>query len=221
MAAAFIPEVIYISRLFTKQASSVNLPKVTLRVNGVIFLIACVLLATSIIYDVNFLRYKVPIKYGEWETIDWSDFRAIKRPKQTLDGSQNFAFICSEIVSEVTDEKAEVTTLFHPARSYTFNEEMAGKGLLQHELYHLHITEFWSRKIRKQISTLEGKAGKKEIIRLIEKNRRFERAMQYQYDDETYHGYVLGEQRSWQGEIDSCLKKLEGFSNPIVTFGKK
>lgn len=220
MSTAFIPEVIYIYKIFTKKISSANLIKITLRVNILILIIASVLLAVAIIYDVNYLNYKPPIKYSNWKEIKWSDFRAIKRPKQTLYGSKNFAFICSEIDYKFKNNSIEINTLFHPSRSYTFSEEVASKNLLQHELYHLHITEYFSRLLRKKIITFVHKNNKTAIKELINNYKNKELEMQYQYDDETYHGYILGKQRLWQHQIDSLLNDLEAFSTPIINLDK-
>lgn len=220
VSAAFIPEVVYIARLFTKKVSSVNLPRITIMVNGVIFLIGSVLLAVAIIYDVNYLNYKAPMVYSQWKEIVWSDFRAIKRPKQTLHGSQYFAYICSEIDFEFEGDVLKINTLFHPARSYTFSEEVADENLLVHELYHLHITEYWSRSLRKKITSINHKTDKATLKRLIKKYRKKESRMQLLYDDETYHGYILGKQREWQNQIDSCLNNLETFSKPIINLNK-
>lgn len=218
MSAAFIPEVLYIIKLFKNQSSTVNLPKITLRVNAVIFITALLLLGVALIYDINYFKYKAPIEYSEWQEIDWSDFRAIKRPKQTLHGNQNFAFICTEIACKFSDEELEVKTFFHPARSYTFSEEVAGKNLLKHELFHLHITEYWARELRKSIHRLKDKSDKSKLNEVIGEFKQKEREMQYKYDDDTYHGYILGTQRDWEHRIDSSLLSLENYSKPNIKF---
>ena len=216
-----IIQVISILELKKHNFSSEKLPKITQKINLILLAIGTLMLSTAIVYDINYLRYKQPMPYSEWKKIEWSDFRAIKRPKQTLHGNQNFAFICSEITFEFIGDMLEVSSLFHPARSYTFSEEVAGKNLLKHELYHFHVTEYWSRLIRKEVSLLKDKSDKSGVIELIEKLKRKERKMQYKYDDETYHGYVLGKQRAWQHNVDSCLLSLEPYSNLIINLSNR
>lgn len=216
VATAFIPEALYVIQLFRKRIASAKLIKMTLRVNAVILLLGLALISISVLYEVNYLRYKAPMIYAEHESINWSDFRAIKRPRQTLNGSQNFAFIASEMVCEIKEDYFLVNTLFHPARSYTFSEETAGDQLLLHELNHLHITEYWSRKLRKDLSKLDRSASRAEIDQIIAAALEAQRAMQHDYDDETYHGYVLGKQRAWQTRIDGLLTSLEDYSNPLI-----
>ena len=208
---AFVPEVIWIFQLFRGKAQDGRLPRLTLRINVVVFVLGLLLTAVAVMYDVNFIRYKAPMEYKDWKQITWSDFRAIKRPHQTLQGVSTFAFITSEIDISESKDQVVVTTLFHPARSYTYNDQSAGQELLQHELYHLHITEYVSRQIRKQFSD-PGSRGVDFINVYLQR----EDAMQAQYDDETSHGYLLGKQKNWQKKIDSCLLSLEKYSDPVI-----
>jgi|GEM_PF-1432635 len=218
MAAAFIPEVISLIRLLRRSIAETDLPRITQRYNYLVFITGFVMMAVAILYDVNYLKYKPPIKYDDWQSIKWSDFRAIKRPSQTLYGSQTFAFITSEIKYDINNSSVEVQTLFHPARSYTYSEEQAGDDLMQHELYHLHITELFSRQIRKKIANLDKPPHKYEIVELIEVLKKKEREYQRLYDDESFHGYVLGKQRFWQNKVDSSLNTLDQYINPIIEF---
>lgn len=212
VALAFIPEVIWITQLFRNKAQEANLPRITLRINLVIFILGSVLTAVAVMYDVNFIRYKAPMEYSEWKNIQWSDFRAIKRPHQTLQGSQTFAFITTEIDIEQSEDYAVVKTWFHPARSYTYSQEFSGQSLMQHELYHLHITEYVAREIRKEFSECESSCSTEFINAYLQR----ERELQNSYDEETAHGYLLGKQRKWQSRIDSCLLSLDEFSDPNV-----
>lgn len=199
--------------------SSFKRVKITLRVNLIVFLISCLLICVIIFYDINFLRYKAPIPYNEWKTIEWSDFRAVKQPGRTVEESEQFATIFSEIRIKFADEHTvQVQTYFHPARSYTYSENQVGKALITHELYHLHIAEYYSRLIRKKIATIVGPVSKSIILEVAKDYKKKEREMQYRYDNETNHSYVYGKQKEWQHKIDSCLLDLNMYSNEIVKF---
>jgi hypothetical protein len=209
VALAFIPEVIWIVKLFQNKAQDGRLPKLTLRVNIIVFAIGVILTGITVLYDVNYLKYKSPMDYSKWEQITWSDFRAIKRPRQTLQST--FAFITTEIkISEYSD-RVNVTTFFHPARSYTFSEQSAGQDLLTHELYHLHLSEYVAREIRQLYSDPNMKD-----VEFVNSYQKREDSLQAQYDEETAHGYLLGQQRRWQSKIDSCLKSLQEYANPEI-----
>lgn len=211
VALAFIPEVIWIIKLFQNKAQDGRLPKLTLRINVVVLLIGLTLSGIAVLYDVNYLKYKRPMDYSQWKQITWSDFRAIKRPRQTLQGMSSFAFITSEIKIQRYSDRVIVTTLFHPARSYTFSEQSAGQDLLKHELYHFHISEYVAREIRQMFSTPNMKD-----VEFVNSYLQREDSLQAQYDEETAHGYLLGQQRKWQDKIDSCLNSLRNYSNPEV-----
>lgn len=210
VALAFIPEVIWIVQLFRSKAQEGRLPKVTLRINIVVFILGVVLTGVAVLYDVNFLNYKAPMEYKDHAQIAWSDFRAIKRPHETLEGSNYFAFIVSEIDISQSGNQVTVRTLFHPSRSYTFSQENAGQSLMQHELYHLHITEYVAREIRKEFATGDSE------VEFINAYLQRERMLQAAYDSETSHGYLLGKQKSWQHRIDSSLASLEQYAEPVV-----
>jgi len=210
---AFIPEVIWIFQLFRSKAQEGNLPKVTLRINIVVFVLGLVLIGLAVVYDVNYLHYKSPIEYKDWKQITWSDFRAIKRPYHTLEGNQTFAYIVSDIDVTESDGQVAVRTYFHPSRSYTYSEESAGQDLLQHELYHLHITEYIAREIRKEYSTYKSDDRSENFVNAYLQR---EDILQAKYDQETAHGIPLGKQRSWQNRIDSCLSSLEEYSVSVV-----
>lgn len=212
---AFIPEVIWIVKLFRNKAQESQLPKITFRINCIVLILGSALLALAVMYDVNFLRYKAPMEYSDWQKIEWSDFRAIKRPHQTLEGSEYFAFISTNIEVEQNTNSAEVKTYFNPSRSYTYSERDAGQDLLRHELYHLHITEYFARLIRKKFTELGKQSNNEEFVNAYLQQ---ENQWQYQYDQETSHGYLLGRQRKWQKKTDSCLLSLEKYSAPIINF---
>lgn len=216
VCAAFIPEVIYIVRLFRQSVSEIKLYRASLRINMFAGSVGVILLLIAMMYDINFLRYKSPMPYSEWREIEWSDFRAIKRPHQTLDGIESFAFICSDIDLNISEYEVQVETRFHPARSYTFSEKNAGTALLQHELYHLHITEQCARILRRELATFDLVPTKAQINELVSKYSVKERQLQAQYDEETYHGYVLGQQLVWQQKVDSMLSQLSAYSDITV-----
>lgn len=184
--------------------------------NVVLLLLAAILLAVVIAFDVNYLRYKAPVPYSKWTTITWQDFTAFNRPGFTLYGGHQFAFISSEIdVRDLGNGKYEIQTYFHPARSYVFNVRGADKALLKHELYHLHITEIMARKMRQEVMlTKSNQNFNLSEIEEVYKSKEDEK--QKNYDRETNHGYVLNKQKIWESQIDSLLLSLKEYSNPTI-----
>jgi hypothetical protein len=45
--------------------------------------------------------------------------------------------------------------------------------------------------------------------------------MQDQYDEDSYHSYILQNQKKWEVKVDSLLQGLQEFSAPFVPIGNK
>jgi hypothetical protein len=212
MGLAFIPEIIALFKIIAKKSGGRPVNLIKTKGNLYMFFTAIIILLIVLLYDINYLNYQKPIAYDEIESIELSDFKAIKRPNFNLFGSTQFAYICTDIKTQFDHNKVSITAFFHPSRSYTFSSELASEGLLNHELGHFHITELWKRKIVKAIIE-KGSVSKKEIKSIIKSFLIEERAMQKQYDEETFHGYVLGKQKEWEENILSQINKLDNYSN--------
>ncbi len=174
----------------------------------------------TLLFDINYIQYKAPIPFENWKSITLNDFRGLKRPQENLHGEKKFAFVSTSIRTKQNDNTIQIEALFHPSRSYVFNRNLYSKGLLMHEMYHFHITEYYARLMRKEIKDLIINNKPINIdkikISLIKKKRE----LQCQYDDETYHSYVIGKQIEWQNRIDSCLNSLDNYSDKIITLKK-
>ena len=183
--------------------------------------IGLILLAVAILFDVNYVNYKKPLSYADWQKINFSDFRALKRPGLTLDGVSEFAYIKTDRkIQPLSNGDIVITTYFYPSRSYVFAQDLHNTDLLRHELYHFHIAEYCSRLFRKEV--LENRNGitGTMISDLNDKYRRMEQQMQDEYDEDSYHSYVLQEQKKWEVKVDSLLHSLKPFSEPHVHIKK-
>ena len=114
--------------------------------------IGIILLSIAILFDVNYLNYGSPMSYSQWQKINFYDFRALKKPGMTLNGVAEFAYIkTNRKIHYYNNGNIEITTYFHPARSYVFASDIRNPDLLNHELYHFHISEYCTRLLRKKI----------------------------------------------------------------------
>ena len=180
-----------------------------------------VLLAVAAIFDVNFINYKSPMPYSNWQKINFYDFRGLKKPGMRLHGVNEFAYIkTSRVINYLSDGHVVITTYFHPSRSYVFAQDIRNADLLRHELYHFHITEYFSRLVRETIFQEKNHITRSQIENLNRQYYVLEDQMQRQYDEDTYHSYVLQEQRKWEIKVDGLLYSLHEFSNPVVAIGK-
>ena len=189
-------------------------------VDLILLVISTLGILVSLLWDFNYLNYKVPIEYRNWKTITLNDFRGLKKPWETMDGDKNFAFISSSIKVSRTKNRIEIKSLFHPCRSYVFDRKLFSKQMLTHEMYHFHITEYCARLMRREVQDSINSNGKIDLRKIKNKILETEDQLQYQYDDETYHSYVYNKQIEWQNKIDSLLLTLNDFSSTILTVKK-
>jgi hypothetical protein len=202
-------EVVSAIRLLSKDLPDLKRVRITMRVNLVLLVTGILMLGAAALFDVNYIFYESPIPFSRINEITFRDFRGLKRPQQTLDGNSDFAFIVTETRLSREGNRVNVSTLFHPARSYVFNSDLEDERLLKHELCHFRITEYFARMLRKEISGKPVSTATAELEALKNQYQRNEDEMQFRYDDETYHSYVLGKQLEWEKRMDSCLDLLK------------
>jgi len=191
------------------------------KINFVILLIALVILGFTALFENNYLDYSPPIPYSNLRSIDFSDFKGYKLPGQALQGTNEFAFIkTNRVVKFFSGKTLTVTTFFYPSRSYVYNQEIRSEDLLSHELYHMQITEYFSRLFRKEATEYTEDITSSQINFWERKYNRLENEMQMQYDDESDHSYVLSEQIRWEKKIDSCLNSLSKYGDSLIVLKK-
>lgn len=168
---------------------------------------------------INFLNYKSPMPFSEFEKITFEDFKGFEFFKKSLYGNKRFAYIVTSIESEIKGNKVEVQAFFHPSRSFVYNSHTNSKELLKHELYHFKITEIYSRRIKKKIGDLK-QIEKKKIKGIIKQEKKLERVYQRKYDFDTYHSYVYQEQKKYEREIDSLLSLYSKYKQSKITINE-
>lgn len=149
--------------------------------------------------------------------LDWSDFR-----DTAFAGSKIRAAITnSGIVFTVKQQDEDILVTCYSQmdrdRSYVDTAKKIPRILL-HEQYHFNITEYWSRKLKKDIATghFTVKNFKQKAIDLqLEANTKC-KEMQIEYDTDTKHSILKDEQQKWQQKIDDLLKKTEQYADKTV-----
>ncbi|MEN8250292.1 MAG: hypothetical protein ABFS32_15265 [Bacteroidota bacterium] len=167
---------------------------------------------TTLLWDFNYLRFSTSIPHEQWESITLRDFKGLRKPKENLDGEVYYAFVSTGIQVKKRKDKIKVVSQFHPCRSFVYNRDLFAEKLLTHEMYHFHITEYFARLIRKEIANSLSDQQAIHVRSIKQKHLEQERELQFQYDDETYHGYIYGKQLEWQEKIDSLLFSLDDYS---------
>jgi hypothetical protein len=183
-----------------------------------------VLIFTGIVFGIlshtNYLNYQKPMTFDKYDQITFQNFRGLEFFKKSLYGNERFAYVVTSIESEIDDNSVTVQSLFYPSRSFVYKKNTNSAELLTHEKYHIKITELFARKAKQEISGLktfdENKI--KGIIKDVESK---ERAFQKEYDYNTFHSYVLSEQKRYEKEVDSLLTSLNQYKNPKIIIDDK
>jgi hypothetical protein len=182
------------------------------------------LIPTAIILGIlshtNYLNYEKPIPFDKYDEITFENFRGLEFLKKTLYGNERFAYVVTTIESDIEDNTVTVHSLFHPSRSFVYNKNTNSKELLAHEKYHIKITELYARIARKEISNLKT-FNTDEIEEIVKEAKRKEAIFQKKYDFDTFHSYVLSEQKKYEKEVDSLLNLLNLFDNPKILINDK
>lgn len=165
--------------------------------------------------QINFLDYESPKKFNEIDKITFANFRGLEFFQNTLYGNEHFAYVKTTIDYKFENDSILIESFFHPSSSYVYNQNTFSKDLLTHEMYHFKITELFTRIAKKKIKELQ-QPSKNDLKELIGKIKIEESNYQYEYDDETFHSYVLGKQKKYEKTIDSLLNLYNNFKNPKV-----
>ena len=180
-------------------------------------IIFVVIIGFGILSHTNFLDYEKPLTFDKYNQITFENFRGLEFFKRSLYGNERFAYVVTSIESEVYENYAMVQALFYPSRSFVYKKNTNSKELLSHEKYHFKITELFTRKAKEKISKL-NRFEKKEVEGILKEAQNEEREFQIKYDYDTFHSYVLSEQKKYEREIDSLLNLLSDFKEPKIYF---
>lgn len=164
---------------------------------------------------INFLDYEKPIPYERIDAISFKNFRGMEFFQKSLYGNTSFAYIYTSIEYTFEDDSICIQSFFHPSRSYVFNKKAYSKDLLQHELYHFRITELYARMAKERIAKLTSPT-ESEVEELLVSIKKEENDYQRAYDDDTFHSYVLSEQKKYEKDVDSLLSLYANYSKPKI-----
>lgn len=174
----------------------------------------------GIISHTNYLDYEKPITYDRFDEITFENFRGLEFFKKSLYGNERFAYVYTTIDSNFDRNYVSIQSLFHPSRSFVYNKHTNSRELLKHEKYHIKITELYARKARKEVLQLTSITSDK-VNKILEIIWIKEREYQRQYDYDTFHSYVLSEQKKYEKEVDSLLNLHTAYKNPKINIDGK
>ncbi len=182
---------------------------------GTLLFISPLIVGFFILSRTNYLDYEKPLTYDRYESITFDNFRGFEFFKKSLYGSKTFAYVVTSIEYEIEDNTVSVYSLFHPSKSFVYKKNIQSPDLLSHEKYHIKVTELFTRIAKKRLSTIENYTTE-NVDLLIEKIKKEEQKYQKAYDYDTFHSYVLSEQKRYEKEIDSLLETLHEYKLPKI-----
>ena len=154
--------------------------------------------------------------------LTWQDFK-----DTSLANSRRAALTASGIVldadpTDPTHYTATVYSLMDRNKSWV-DVKRKSDYILSHEQYHFDITEYWSRRIKKDISNTHftTKNFREKIGDIRRQNFKSAHEMEVQYDDETQHSLVKEQQQKWEKRIDGLLKDTEKYADPKIAITLK
>jgi len=159
----------------------------------------------------------IELSWDAGEKLKWSDFKA------TPDRSHPYAAITysgmsygfsADVVNGEVYVNYKVNCFFVANKSWVKRRYLGDAELLKHEQLHFDITELFTRKFRKELSTMNFTENVKSEIKTAYKRLTSEKVLlQEQYDSETDHSKNEQAQKTWQLKIDSELQKLLKFAS--------
>lgn len=155
--------------------------------------------------------------------LDWDDFREVPDdPNNDHDAVTDSGVKYEYSISVKKDGntykakvKAKVSSVFNKGGS-TVEKGAKTDELLQHEQYHLDISEYWARQLQEALDGVEQSGATAqdaadfagaEAQRIIDRMMAKCDDLQEQYDDETEHSQNKAKQAEW-------CKKIEAWLNP-------
>jgi len=156
------------------------------------------------------------IKWSSKNCIDWVDFKG--RPQNSPAGAMSDVGVRYECKYKGDKVRFEIYSFFDKKESWAKKKEMNENSLL-HEQFHFNITELYARKMRKELiesEEINSKNATSKFRKIYKKYMDQEDQVQRMYDEKTNYSRNKEEQRVWVDKIDSELKELDKYKEPVV-----
>ena len=204
----------------SKRGNKIPLKKFKKFLKYSMMIIVPIIIGFGVLSHTNYLNYEKPLTFDKYDQITFENFRGLEFFKKSLYGNESFTYVVTSIESDIDDHSVKVQSLFYPSRSFVYKKNINSKELLSHEKYHIKITELFARKAKEKISKL-NRFDENKIEGIIRQAEKDERKFQTEYDYNTFHSYVLSEQKRYEKKVDSLLNLLSAYKEPKIKFNDK
>lgn len=159
----------------------------------------------------------IELSWNAGKKLKWSDFKATpnrSHPYAAITYSgMSYGFSADVVDGEISVDY-QINCFFVSNKSWVKKRYLEDVELLKHEQLHFDITELFTRKFRKKLSTMNfSEKVKSEINTVYQRLTREKVSVQKQYDSETDHSKNKQAQKTWQIKIDNELQKLLEFAS--------
>lgn len=146
--------------------------------------------------------------------IDWSDFRAHRKPPGRMSAALSVCGIGFEGVEENRRlVSVKIAVKFYPEKSWKHPDHLTPE-VLAHEQLHFDITELMGRRFHEEIKELnkKGKLNARSLEKAYDKISKQHAEMQQLYDKQTNHSLNARLQEWWSAYVSSELEKTSELS---------
>lgn len=154
------------------------------------------------------------IQWDDDYQLQWSDFKSLPNKsvsqKAMTNSGISFGIECVQGQLDLT-----IGCYFDKYQSWV--KENPSDALLEHERLHFDITELYTRKLIKKLTSLDDPCGKDmdKIQRIYDDNFNDYDAFQNRYDRETKHSVDAEKQKYWENLVKQELERLNAYSSEL------
>jgi hypothetical protein len=158
------------------------------------------------------------VEWTETTKVNWGDYKGGIKDTSKI-ASTNCGIYC---IPQVLDDSATITLIAYLDRTKSWvSKRHADSLFLKHEQGHFDLTEAYTRKLRKKISSI--RPARDNFTNEIKKfyNWAWEDLQKQQaaYDKATDEGAIDFAQRVWDTHIQNLLLQYKDYASPNVKIG--
>lgn len=152
------------------------------------------------------------IYWNKERPLAWEDFKGVPE-SNAIESAQASSGVAlkfqyrKDVINDAWDYRYKVYSYFLPELSWYKPNEI-NYYLLEHEQNHFHISEFFARKLKKELSELiASESVGNEAERVYNKIQKEHAAFQNKYDRESKHSLNVDKELEWQERVLDSLNK--------------
>jgi len=174
--------------------------------------VALVLLSGSVLLMSDALSTHL-IHWSEHSRLTWHDFYDTSLVHSDRAALTSAGIRISYAQKTATEVAVTVYSGMDPTKSWVDRDKKCDY-ILKHEQYHFNITEYWCRRLKKDIAAAHLTTGNLKDRMAAVRKQDFAQLMEMQnnYDRETKHSQIHSEQHRWEKYVDGLMASVADYS---------